>query len=162
MITRILNWGGVGLLAFTLARSSPSAAYLDWDVIVSIVLGLAAVGAAILDYRRTSRLDELAVQHAERLSALEAVAVYATNVDKRLDALDYNVARLEERRESVDVLQLVDRVAATESVLGDVRERVAVVEARADHKPITQTRRKDGKFAPPDSAEELSTKESPK
>lgn len=145
---RFARWGLVGLLAFKLQSCNT---VIDWEVVLSLMLGLGALGYAFNEHRRTSKLDDLAVTHAERITALEAVAVYATNVDKRLDGIDYSIARLEERGSPPDLLQLVDRVAATESVLGDVRERVAVVEARADHKPITQTRRKDGKFAPADA-----------
>lgn len=115
------NW----IALFICAGSSCGLVYVDWELVLAIAAGISTIGVLFLEHRRANRLDELAVDHAERLATLEAAV---TSGDTPLP----------------------ERVAALEAhdltVLGELRERVATLEARADHKPWTATRHK-GKFA---------------
>lgn len=107
----------------------------DFDEVLMICTALAAAGYAIAEWRRISRLDESALEICERIGALEA----ATG--------------------SHNPLTIAERVASIESAIEtfdpvEIRERLATFEARIDHKPITQTRAKGGKFASPQTMQD--------
>ncbi len=95
---------------------------VDWDVVLAIVLGLAAIGYAVLEYRRTSKLDDLAQSLGERLAKVETVV-------------------------SADAPHsLAERVSELEARI-EYAERIATLEARVDYQaPKITKRRSDGKF----------------
>lgn len=104
---------------------------VDWDVVLSIVLGLAGIGYVVIDHRRVSKLDEWGQSLGERVAAIEA-----TLATSNPQTLPERVAALEAQPE------LTEDVAS-------LRERMATVEARIDWKQITHTRGAKGRFASP-------------
>jgi len=102
----------------------------DWlDAELMIVVAMAAAGVWVMvsearAHRRES--DERIHLHA-RLASMETAIAAASP-----STIAERVATLE---------------VAVHSTSSDIRERLAVVEARIDHRPHTQTRRKDGKFS---------------
>lgn len=108
----------------------------DFDEVLMICTALAASTVLVLEWRRVSRLDEWAMTlasqqaaHDERLRVVEA-------------RVDYG-----------------ERIVAIEHAIGfsredSISERLATIEARIDHKPITQTRGKGGKFASPQAMQD--------
>jgi hypothetical protein len=115
---------------------------VDWDVVLAVALGLGAIGTALVEHRRTSKLDDVADNLRERVTALEVVAAHRDDVIE----LGHAIEQLRGADRATDV---GERLAAlTERQVGHA-ERIAVLEARADHQPWKHTRRKDGKFAKP-------------
>lgn len=93
----------------------------DWDEVLMIAMGFAGLAYIIADLKRERKLDELAVEHAERIARLEAIAVDDMTVETRIAALEVRAERdqhLEER-------------------LASVGERVAVLEVKWDQLPDT-------------------------
>ncbi len=118
---------------------------VDWDVVLAVALGLGAIGTALVEHRRTSKLDDVADNLRERITALEAVAAHRDDVIE----LGHAIEQLQQRMGDIEAGRATDvgeRLAAlTERQVGHA-ERIAVLEARADHQPWKHTRRKDGKF----------------
>ncbi len=102
-----------------------SIADVDWEVVLSIAFGLGAAAYAVLEHRRTTKLDGLADHMLQRIAALEAVA-------------------------SPDITSLDERLSfAIERQISHA-ERIATLEARADYHHVKATKRgPDGKFASP-------------
>lgn len=100
---------------------TPSAKGWDWDEVLMVAMGFAGLAYIIADLKRERKLDELAVEHAERIARLEAIAVDDMTVEQRLAALEVRAERdqhLEER-------------------LASVGERVAVLEVKWEQLPDT-------------------------
>lgn len=121
---------------------------VDWEVVLSVSLGLGACAVTWLEHRRASKLDETADELRERVVQLEAAWAHAAT------AADIGVLaeRLAAMAVPPDITQLAERTAAIAERLIDQGERLATVESRIDFKPITHTRRKDGKFGRTDEA----------
>ncbi len=102
----------------------------DWDEILMLCTALGAAAYIVMEWRRVSRLDEYALDFAERMGAVEA-AIGGHNPH----SIDARVAAIESALETFDPVEM--------------RERMATVESRIDHKPITLTRCRGGKFASP-------------
>lgn len=111
---------------------------IDWELVLAIAMGLGAAAVAVLEFRRTSRLDE----HSEDFAAQQAASA-ATIADAGM-----RLARLEEL-----VAVLTERVAYLEAA-SRLAERIAVLEARADHQPWKHTRKKNGQFGSPLAGED--------
>jgi hypothetical protein len=126
-VTRVLA-AAAFVFACVLASTSHDAAGFDFDEVMMIAMGFAGLAYVIADLKRERRLDQFAVEIATRLGAIEsATGSHAPHT-------------------------IAERVASIESALEtfdpvDMRERLRELEARADIKPWTATRRKDGKFA---------------
>lgn len=136
---------GLFVVALALNAERCDLAYVDWELVLAIATGVGMIGYLLIEHKRTSKLDDLADEHTERLLKLELIWAYAAE-QSDLDALELRVSKFET---PPDVTQLAERTATMAELVGDMRERLATVEARMDHKPITQTRRKDGKFGAP-------------
>jgi hypothetical protein len=111
----------------------------DWDEVLMLCMGFAGLAYIVVDQVRTSKLDNYADNFDERLTKLELVWAYAAE-DADLTALAAHVDRVAER-----LATAMERLA--EDCASELGERVATLEARADFKPWTQTRRKkNGQF----------------
>lgn len=84
------------------------AQFLDWEEVMALAAGFAAVAYVIVDQKRERRLDALALEFSSTLTAHSM----------RLDAL--------EARSNTDLDNLQERIAG-------YAERVAVIEARIDY-----------------------------
>lgn len=115
----------------------------DWDEVLMIAMGFAGIAYIIVDQIRSSKLDRYSDDFDARLARIELVWTYAAE-EAELRLLADKVERF---ATPPDLTQLVDRVSTNEENVLELAERVATLEARADHKPWTLTRRKDGKFA---------------
>ncbi len=100
----------------------------DFDEIMMIAMGFAGLAYVIADLKRERRLDQFAVAICEDIGELKA----ATG-SHAPHTIAERVASIESALETFDPM--------------DMRERLRELEARADFKPWTATRRKDGKFA---------------
>lgn len=99
---------------------------IDWDAVFAIALGLGALGTVVIEYRRTSKLDELAHDLVDRVARLEATSTDAMTVEQRIASLEVKAERdemLEER-----VASIGERVASIEATR-DLSERIARLEA---------------------------------
>lgn len=106
---------------------------LDWDAVFAIALGIGALGTVVLEYRRTSKLDELAQELGERLATIEAVIHDSRDlVDRvaRLEATSTDAMTVEQRIASLEVK--AERDETLEERIASVQERVAIVET--EHK----------------------------
>lgn len=114
---------------------------VDWEVVLSVALGLGAIAVTWIEHRRTSKLDTAADEFRERIAQLEAGLEAAR--DEAALASDLSI--IAERVATIGT-------ATTTAIerLADTVERVAVIEARIDYRPITHTRGKAGRFARPD------------
>lgn len=88
--------------------------FLDWEEIMALAAGFAAVAYVIVDQKRERRLDMHALEFSSTLTAHAM----------RLDAL--------EARTTTDLDNLQERIAG-------YAERVAVIEARIDYVPPKPT-----------------------
>lgn len=119
---------------------------VDWEVVLSVSLGLGACAITWIEHRRASKLDDVADELRERVVRLEAAWEHAA-LDADLDVL---TERLSSMAVAPDITILAERTAALAERLIDQGERLATVEARIDHKQITHTRNARGKFTSPD------------
>ena len=136
-VTRVLA-AAAFVFACVLASTSHDATGFDFDEIMMIAMGFAGLAYIVADLKRERRLDADATAIASRLGAIESaieahnpstIASRISAVEARTDALDWRD----------DMLELV--------------RKVGEIEARIDHKPITQTRSK-GKFVSPQSLQD--------
>lgn len=111
---------------------------MDWDEIMALAAGFAAVGYIIVDQKRERRLDDLAVEHAERIARLEANSDDSVALEARLVALEAAAerdGRLEERMsgyaERIAIVETRIPVSLEERLAG-IGERVAALETKAD------------------------------
>lgn len=127
----------------------------DWDEVLMLAMGFAGVAYIIVDLKRERRLDQFAIAICEDISMLKQVLgnghPYPLNERvARLEAIlpEDIEARLCGLENDEDLSALEKRVAAMETQFEQVEvlEKVAAIEARLDHKPVTQTRHR-GKFA---------------
>lgn len=123
-------------------------AYVDWELVMSLAAAIITLGVLWMEHRRENRLDALAIDHTARIATLEAIAVDADALDKRIDAMAYELSARADRVDNM--VALFEARLPEADALRSLCERIATLEARADHKPWTHTRRKDGKFASPD------------
>lgn len=124
---------------------------VDWDVVLAVALGLGAIGTTLVEYRRTSKLDAVADDLRERVATLEAVAAHREDVIAMAHDLNQLRDRVDEARDD-KTSDVGERLAALTSAWVGHAERLATLEARADHQPWKHTRRKDGKFGRADEA----------
>ena len=104
--------------------------HVDWEVVLAVALGLGALGTVALEYRRSSKLDELAHDLVDRVARLEATSTDAMTVEQRIASLEVKAERdemLEERMASIG-----ERVASIEATR-DLSERIARLEALSEH-----------------------------
>ena len=120
----------------------------DWDEILMICTAFGALAYVIMEWRRVSRLDEYALAFEQRLAELEG----RTGAHNPI-SLAERVAAVEAERATFDPAEVRATLASHEARL-DIVERLATVEARLDHKPVTQTRAKGGKFASPSALQD--------
>lgn len=128
--------------------------YIDWELVMALAAGISTLGVLWLEHRRANRLDEFALAFAETLST-KANAGDVTAVLERVVVLETLLATSHQSTLPERVAALETEVEWLSGELGAadtaaLRERVAVVETRLDFKPVTHTRRKDGKFAKAD------------
>jgi hypothetical protein len=88
--------------------------FLDWEEVMALAAGCAAVAYVIVDQKRERHLNTLALDFGRELQAHSM----------RIDAL--------EGRATTDLDNLQERIAA-------YAERVAVIEARIDYAPAKPT-----------------------
>lgn len=103
---------------------------VDWDVVLSLVLGMAGIGYVVIDHRRTSKLDELAQSLGERVATIEAVIHDSRDlVDRvaRLEATSTDAMTVEQRIASLEVK--AERDEHLEERVAGIGERIAAVEA---------------------------------
>lgn len=106
---------------------------LDWDAVFAIALGIGALGTVVLEYRRTTKLDELAQELGERVATIEAVIHDSRDlVDRvaRLEATSTDAMTVEQRIASLEVK--AERDETLEERIAGIGERVAVVEAKGE------------------------------
>lgn len=153
---RVLLWAAFAGALFLGGRLSGSA-MPDWfDAEIVLVLAMCGGGVYTMWSEGRAHRREMAELRAlaERVAAVEV-----STAGGHPQSLAERVATLEGRAdEALDTSELFERVAKLE-VSRDLMERMAILEARADHQPWKHTRRKDGKFASPEA--ELATCESP-
>lgn len=149
LLRRWATWTLAGSLV--LGGEKCGLVYVDWELVLALATGVATVGVLMLEHRRANRLDEFAVDLAETV-AQKADASELAAANERIAALEAMVhgqgqqsvperlASLENGREWVE---------DAAGKIGELGERVSAIETRIDFKPITHTRRKDGKFASP-------------
>lgn len=125
------------------------AASFDWEELMMLSMGFAAIGYIIVDLKRTSKLDGLADEHRDRITKLELIWAYAAEKSD-LDALE---VRVENIATPSDLTQLADRVAVLSEHAMTHAERITTLEARADHRPWRPARKKNGTFAKPETEE---------
>jgi hypothetical protein len=126
-LKRLTAIGFLGVTVF--AGEKCGLIYVDWELVLALAAGISTIGMLWLDHKRNSKMDELADQLTERILKLEVIWAYAAEKSE-LEALAMRVSLVGHDEEAFRVLS----------------ERVATIEARIDHRPITMTRRKDGKF----------------
>lgn len=132
----VVNWCiWFGLSMTVLGGERCGLVYVDWELVLALAAGVSTIGALFLEHRRANRFEELAIEHAERIKALE-VQIEA------LDGLELvdKIARLEAT--STDAMSIENRIAALEvrserdehleSRLAELGERVAKVESTAE------------------------------
>ena len=88
----------------------------DFDEILMICTGLAAVAWVIFDYKREKDQTHVLLEHESRLSRMEATVVDNIQVEQRIAALEVK-AELEERLE--------ERISG-------YAERIAILETRLE------------------------------
>lgn len=152
MIRTILELSPLAITALCVGRLFWAALFglavildVDWDVVLSIVLGLAGIGYVVIDHRRVSKLDEWGQSLGERVASLEAQIQGQSQ-----HTIPERLASLESR---------ADEIRDWTEDIASIRERLATAEARIDFKPITHTRRKDGKFGRADETASTCTDE---
>jgi len=103
--------------------------WLDAELMIVVAMAMAGVWVMVAEARAHRRESDERIHLHARLASVETAiaASYPSTLAERVAALE----------------------VAVYSTSADIRERLAVVEARLDHRPHTQTRRKDGKFGAP-------------
>lgn len=89
-----------------------AAAWLDWEEIMALAGAVAALGWVYAEVKRERRLDNLAIEHAERLARLEATATDDITVEARIRDVEIRIGHAERIDERFSVL--AERVRALE------------------------------------------------
>ena len=103
--------------------------WLDAELLIVVAMAMAGLWVMVAEARAHRRDSDERIHLHSRLASMET-AIAASSP-----------STIAERVASME--------AAVHNTSADIRERLAVVEARLDHRPHTQTRRKDGKFGAP-------------
>jgi hypothetical protein len=125
-----------------LARPTALPDWLDWELVIIVGIACAGVWTMVAEARAHQRDATERIEIWARVAQIEtAIASQAPHT------IAERVSEIEGAREGeVDTAALSARVSALEIAV-DLGQRLAAVEARIDHKTITHTRAKDGKFA---------------
>lgn len=157
---RLIGSVATSVLLYLLVSAARAGALAmpDWfDAEIVLVLAMGAGGVYTMWAEGRAHRREMSEMRAlaERIATVETAIGSAAphSIAERVSSLEGAAD------EAPDTIELFERVAKLEAGR-DIAERMAVLEARADHQPWKHTRRKDGKFASADT--ELATCESPK
>lgn len=102
---------------------------VDWDVVLSIVLGIAGIGYVVIDHRRVTKLDEWGQSLGERVATLEAqiqtqgphsIPERISELEGKMEAelIKHRIAEIADARiEAMGAPDLTDRLVKLEQLV---------------------------------------------
>ena len=90
----------------------------DYDELLMVCMGFAAAAYVLVDYRRERKLDAIAIEHAERLTALEANNDDSIALEGRLRTVEIRTERDERIEERIAAY--AERVAVLETQMAEL------------------------------------------